>query len=236
MTEMMAAVSVLAFRDGRLLALKRSRREDKAPGAWEVISGRIETGEQPIEAAIREAREETGLDLAVDQRPVAAYRTEVVGRDLLVIAFRAVAPPGDPVLSDEHEDWAFVTLEDFACRCPFPRLVAVAALAADAVPGAAAAAPAHVLVWEFRPAPGREADFERAYGPDGDWARLFRRDPAYLGTELLRGAGRYLTLDRWSSRAAFEGFRVRLAAEYAALDREMEALTSHEASIGAFDV
>ena len=224
------AVSVLAFRDGRLLTLKRSLREEKAPGAWEVISGRIEPGEQPIEAAEREAREETGLALAIEARPIASYRGEILGRDMLVVAFRAQAPPGEPVLSDEHDDGAFVTLEDFARRCPFPRLVAVAHLAA--APGL----PAHVLVWEFRPAAGRESEFERAYGPDGDWARLFRRDPAYLGTDLLRGPdGRYLTLDRWRSRAAFEGFRATHAGDYAALDRKMEALTSQEAAIGSFD-
>jgi hypothetical protein len=44
-----------------------------------------------------------------------------------------------------------------------------------------------------------------------------------------------VTLDRWLSRAAFESFRMRHAEEYAALDREMERLTRHEAPIGAFD-
>ncbi|HEV8200554.1 MAG TPA: NUDIX domain-containing protein [Candidatus Polarisedimenticolia bacterium] len=241
------AVSVLAFRDGRLLSLKRSLREEKAPGAWEVISGRIEPGEQPLEAAAREAREESGLELDIDPRPIASYRGEVVGRNMLVVAYRAEAPAQDPTISDEHDDWAFVTLEEFAARCPFPRLVAVASVAAGAgaaaAPGGTAAtagAPArcgaHVLVWEFAPAAGREAEFERAYGPDGDWARLFRRDPAYLGTELLRGpAGRYLTLDRWRTRAAFEAFKKREAVDYAVLDRRMEALTSHEASLGTFD-
>ena len=243
---MIPAVSVLAFREGRLLSLKRSLREEKAPGAWEVISGRIEPGEQPLEAAAREAREESGLDLAIDPRPIASYRGEVAGRNMLVVAYRADAPPGDPKLSDEHDEWAFVTLEEFAARCPFPRLVAVAALAAAAAPATRSGGPpppappresAHVLVWEFAPAAGREAEFERAYGPDGDWARFFRRDPRYLGTELLRGAaGRYLTLDRWRSRGAFEDFKARHGEEYAAIDRRMEALTSRESAIGAFDV
>lgn len=229
------AVSVLAFRDGRLLTLKRSLREDKAPGAWEVISGRIEPGEQPIEAAAREAREESGLDLRIEPRPIAAYRSAIAGRDMLVVAFRAAAPPGDPRLSDEHDDWAFVTLEEFRARCPFPALVAVAEGAAATTAGPPRAE--HVLVWEFRPATGREAEFERAYGPDGDWAVLFQRHPGYLGTELLRGAGgRYVTIDRWRTRAAFEDFKARHGADYAALDRKMEALTSHEASVGTFEV
>jgi len=234
------AVSVLAFRDGRLLSLQRSRRKDAAPGAWEVISGRVDPGEQPIEAAAREGREESGLDLAIDPRPIAAYRGDRLGRDMLVVAYRAEAPPGEPRISDEHDDWAFVTLEEFAARCPFPQLVAVAALAARAATRDGAGipvSPAHVLVWEFAPATGRAAEFERAYGPDGDWGRFFRRDPAFLGTELLRGAaGRYLTIDRWRTRDAFEAFKTRHAGEYAAIDRRMEALTSRETAIGAFDV
>jgi heme-degrading monooxygenase HmoA len=199
-----------------------------------VISGRVDPGEQPIEAAAREGREESGLDLAIDPRPIAAYRGDRLGRDMLVVAYRAEAPPGEPRISDEHDDWAFVTLEEFAARCPFPKLVAVAILAAGA---AVASSPSHLLVWEFAPAAGRAAEFERAYGPDGDWARFFRRDPAFLGTELLRGAaGRYLTIDRWRTRGAFEAFKTRHADEYAAIDRRMEALTSRETVIGAFDV
>src|SRR5438093_9481658 len=68
---------------------------------------------------------------------------------------------------------------------------------------------AYLILWEFRPRPGKEPEFETAYGPGGDWARLFRRSGEYLGTHLLRDVGdpcRYFTLDR-TSRGAFEDFR-----------------------------
>jgi hypothetical protein len=29
-------------------------------------------------------------------------------------------------------------------------------------------------------------EFESRYGPEGDWAQLFRRAPGYHGSELLR--------------------------------------------------
>jgi hypothetical protein len=45
----------------------------------------------------------------------------------------------------------------------------------------------YVILWRFRPVEGRESEFERAYGPSGEWALLFGRDDGYLGTELLRG-------------------------------------------------
>lgn len=93
-------------------------------------------------------------------------------------------------------------------------------------------------LWSFEVAPGRERDFERIYGPDGDWARLFARAPGYLGTELLQDAlraGRYLTIDRWASGSAFESFKQEWKAEYAALDRACEALTLSETPLGAFE-
>jgi len=95
----------------------------------------------------------------------------------------------------------------------------------------------HVILWEFQAKKGREPEFERAYGPAGDWARFFQRGEGYLGTTLLTGEsgrGRYLTLDRWTSRGAYEAFRDANAAEYAALDRRLEALTERETWLGAF--
>jgi mutator protein MutT len=50
---------------GRLLLVRRGH----APSAdlWSVPGGRIEPGESPAEAAVREVREETGLEVAVDR-------------------------------------------------------------------------------------------------------------------------------------------------------------------------
>jgi heme-degrading monooxygenase HmoA len=97
----------------------------------------------------------------------------------------------------------------------------------------------YVILWRFRPLEGLESEFERAYGPSGEWALLFRRGDGYLGTELLRrfdDPGEYLTLDRWASRAAYEAFRERFSSEYRQLDRRLEELTEEEALIGTFEV
>ncbi|HJU89841.1 MAG TPA: antibiotic biosynthesis monooxygenase family protein [Gemmatimonadaceae bacterium] len=87
------------------------------------------------------------------------------------------------------------------------------------------------VVWAFRVRPGAAAEFERLYGPDGDWVRLFRRSPGYLGTELWRDAdvtGRYVTIDRWRSRADCEGFIAGHAQEYAEIDARGARLTDFE--------
>jgi heme-degrading monooxygenase HmoA len=97
----------------------------------------------------------------------------------------------------------------------------------------------YVIVWRFRPLEGRESEFERAYGPSGEWALLFRRDDGYLGTDLLRhseDSREYLTLDRWVSRDAYETFRSRFSNEYGRLDRLFEGLTEEETPLGTFEM
>ena len=96
-----------------------------------------------------------------------------------------------------------------------------------------------VVVWQFEITEDKIAAFEAAYGPDGEWARLFRSSPEYRGTELLRDAyvpGSYLTIDRWSSEDAFRAFRKDHDADYESIDRSSDALTSKETRIGAYSV
>ena len=93
------------------------------------------------------------------------------------------------------------------------------------------------ILWTFQIKPPNERAFRRIYGPGGDWARLFAKDPNYIGTELLRhstSAGCYVTVDRWTSRAAYHNFKKRHRNEFVALDACCEALTAREIKIGEF--
>ena len=93
-------------------------------------------------------------------------------------------------------------------------------------------------VWEYEVASGLAAEFEAAYGPEGEWVRLFRRDPAYVRTELYRDSHRpqrYLTLDFWQSRAARDAFRERFRDELEAVDARCSRLTASELHVGDFD-
>jgi heme-degrading monooxygenase HmoA len=96
----------------------------------------------------------------------------------------------------------------------------------------------YVYIWRFRVRSGADADFEAAYGPDGEWVRLFRQADGYLGTDLLRDRTdprAYLTIDRWTTRHAWEEFRNARAEEWDALDRRCQALTEVEEEIGEFE-
>jgi heme-degrading monooxygenase HmoA len=96
-----------------------------------------------------------------------------------------------------------------------------------------------VALWEYEVKPGSEERFEKAYGPDGDWVRLFRNDSHYHETRLVRDSfrrGVYLTMDFWESRGAYEEFMARHRAEYEAIDARGEELTVKERRIGMFEM
>jgi heme-degrading monooxygenase HmoA len=92
-------------------------------------------------------------------------------------------------------------------------------------------------MWEFNVKREFESEFEKLYGPEGEWARLFRKGEGYLGTELFRDViveGRYVTIDYWSSRAAYEAFRGRFRDAYEQLDDHCALLTEKEVRLGEF--
>ena len=81
----------------------------------------------------------------------------------------------------------------------------------------------------------RRAVFEAVYGPEGDWARFFAAGDGYRGTELLRSGDRYLLIDRWSSREAYEAFLAEHADEHARRSEEGGALWGGEQVLGRFE-
>jgi ribosomal-protein-alanine N-acetyltransferase len=93
-------------------------------------------------------------------------------------------------------------------------------------------------VWEFHVASEKARAFEKVYGPEGNWAKLFRRGEGYIRTDLIRDhqiRGRYLTLDFWASRQAYQRFKKRNLASYKSLDKKCNSLTESERLIGEFD-
>ena len=94
------------------------------------------------------------------------------------------------------------------------------------------------LVWEFDAKPERVADFEKVYSAAGRWATFFKSSPDYLGTELYKSTqdlNRFVAVDRWRSRVAYDNFRKANAAEYATLDEWCRQLLQHERMLGSTD-
>ena len=94
------------------------------------------------------------------------------------------------------------------------------------------------LVWEFDAKPERVADFEKIYAADGRWATFFKQSPDYLGTALYKNTQdthRFVAVDHWRSRTAYENFRKAKSADYAKLDEWCRQLLAHERMLGSTD-
>ena len=127
-TVRVGVVDVYVIRPGRgdwkVLLLKRSART-RCPGAWEAVHGRIEEGEKPEDAALREVREETGLSVArlynVTVQPFYLHRISTIQ---MAVVFAAFAGDGEIVLSDEHVEYAWHDIAGAMKTFAWPREVA----------------------------------------------------------------------------------------------------------------
>ena len=83
-----------------------------------------------------------------------------------------------------------------------------------------------------------DTEFERAYGPQGEWAEFFGGAPGYIGTELLRDIetpGRYLVIDRWESRETYQAFVEEHRDEYMRRVDESAFYHDQELRLGTFE-
>lgn len=90
------ATGVVAQRDGRILLVRRNH--EPMLGRWSFPSGFVDAGEVVAEAAAREAREETGVEVRIDAL-LGVYSTR--GNPVVFIAYAGTIVSGDPTPGDE---------------------------------------------------------------------------------------------------------------------------------------
>ena len=81
-------------------------------------------------------------------------------------------------------------------------------------------------------------EFERVYGPEGEWAQFFRHGRGYVGTELLRDVetpGRYFVIDRWDTAEAYNAFVAEHRAEYMTRVDDTRIYYDQELRLGTFE-
>ncbi len=86
--------------------------KDHAPGEWEPGSGRVRQGEAPLAAVLREAKEETGLDVTVLGLLDTFHFYRGTAREGAIgITFHCRATGSDLMLSSEHVEARWVSFE-----------------------------------------------------------------------------------------------------------------------------
>ena len=111
------ACTAITNKDGKILLIRRSRAST-FPGEWEQGGGHIEPGETPQAAAIREAKEETGLKVELaPKNPVYFALRDGMGQGVM---YRAKRVGGYLKLSDEHDKYKWVDMDEVTTASPTP--------------------------------------------------------------------------------------------------------------------
>jgi 8-oxo-dGTP pyrophosphatase MutT (NUDIX family) len=103
------SIKGVVIRDGRVLLLLNERDE------WDLPGGRPDPGEDHRAALTREAREEAGLEVAVD-RLLDEHLFEVLPqRFVRIVAYACrLVGAGEVALSDEHREMRWVAVAELA--------------------------------------------------------------------------------------------------------------------------
>lgn len=119
------AVSVYVARrvaQGPLWLLMRRREDPRGyGGVWQQVTGSLETSEKPDQAALREVKEETGLDVVrlYSADTLESFFEPSTQSIWVNPVFLAIVEGQDVTLSGEHDRYAWLTTAEAIERAPF---------------------------------------------------------------------------------------------------------------------
>ena len=123
------AVGVVCLRGDEVLLIRRGRPPKQ--GEWSLPGGRIEPGERTEDAALRELREETGVEARINRLiAVVDGIFPEAGRHYVLIDFAADWVSGEPVAGDDAMEARFVPLDQVEALVDWSETRRVIALAA----------------------------------------------------------------------------------------------------------
>ena len=105
------AVGVVCLRGDSVLLIRRGT--PPRLGEWSLPGGRIEPGERAVDAALRELREETGVEAEITGLiDVVDGLFPEAGRHYVLIDYAARWVSGEPVAGDDALEGRFVALDE----------------------------------------------------------------------------------------------------------------------------
>ncbi|CCK27689.1 NUDIX hydrolase [Streptomyces davaonensis JCM 4913] len=110
MTERIVVVGAALLDDGRLLAARRSAPPELA-GRWELPGGKVEPGETPEAALVRELREELGVETETGERVPGEWPLRA---PYVLKVWTAHLLPGSPAPKplQDHDELRWLTLAE----------------------------------------------------------------------------------------------------------------------------
>ena len=123
------AVGVVCLRGDSVLLIRRGTPPRR--GEWSLPGGRIEPGERAMDAALRELREETGVEAEITGLiDVVDGVFPEAGRHYVLIDYAARWLAGEPVAGDDADEARFVALEEVTALVAWPETHRIIAMAA----------------------------------------------------------------------------------------------------------
>lgn len=106
------SVEVVIKKGGKVLLAKRADDADVAPGEWCVPAGKVKYEEIPTAAVLREAKEETGLDVRlIAEIGCRAFKMKAKGEDAFRLVYTYLVEPttdDDARIDEEHSEFSWV--------------------------------------------------------------------------------------------------------------------------------
>ena len=102
-------VGVMVVEDNRLLLVRRAMEPEK--GRWSLPAGYLDHGESPVETAVREAREETGLEVRITGLVDAFHNPPGAGATVFLL-YRAERVRGEPTAGDDADAARFFARDE----------------------------------------------------------------------------------------------------------------------------
>ncbi len=115
------AKTVVFNSEGSVLLLRRSGTDTRRPHQWDLPGGEVDDGEDFVQAIVREAREEAGINVVTNPRSLVFSETLVADLNVVFLIFVSTTSDDSVALSSEHEEFTWLPLGEALSAIEYDR-------------------------------------------------------------------------------------------------------------------